>query len=392
MKLAIKLAFRNLIGAGARTWLNVIVLSFSFVVIIWMKGIMAGWDYQAKTDMVNWEIGGGQYWHESYDPYDPFTLSESHSPVPLQLSEEIASGKIEPLLLAQGTIYPQGRIQSITIKGINPGQKILLQPTSKLDTVVPDAIPAIIGSMMAKNMRLSTGDRVMVQWRDINGTFDATDILITDVFTVSVPSVDLGQIYIPLDKLQTMLGLGNEATILTFSNPEITRPEIQGWDLKSKEELTASVDEMIKMKSSGQTILYGILLLLAMLAIFDTQVLSIFRRQKEIGTYIALGYTRRQVVGLFTVEGTMHSVLAALLSAAYGLPFLLWQAKAGWTVPIDTSQFGMAMAQTLYPVYSIGLVVTTVLIVMLVTAIVSYWPSKRIAKMNPTDALRGKIQ
>ena len=129
-----------------------------------------------------------------------------------------------------------------------------------------------------------------------------------------------------------------------------------------------------------------------MLAIFDTQVLSIFRRQKEIGTYIALGYTRQQVVGLFTVEGTMHAVLAAILATVYGLPFLLWQAKVGWTMPMDTSQFGMAIAQTLFPVYTVSLVVATVLIITLTTAIVSYWPSRRIAKMNPTEALRGKLQ
>jgi ABC-type antimicrobial peptide transport system permease subunit len=109
-------------------------------------------------------------------------------------------------------------------------------------------------------------------------------------------------------------------------------------------------------------------------------VLSIFRRQKEIGTYIALGYTRRQVVGLFTVEGAMHSILAALVAAAYGLPFLAWQAKVGWTMPIDVSEFGMAMAQTLYPVYSVGLVVSTTLIIVVVTSIVSYWPSRKSAR------------
>jgi putative ABC transport system permease protein len=97
---------------------------------------------------------------------------------------------------------------------------------------------------------------------------------------------------------------------------------------------------------------------LAMLAIFDTQVLSIFRRQKEIGTYVALGYTRKEVVMLFTVEGSMHAVLAAMAATIYGLPFLLWQAKVGWTMPIDTSQFGMAIAQTLYPVYTVGLVLS----------------------------------
>ena len=105
MKLAIQLAFRNLIGAGLRTWLNVIVLSFSFVVIIWMKGIMVGWDHQAKTDMTNWQIGGGQYWHELYDPYDPFTLDESHAVIPAEFEKEIAEGNMEPLLIVQGAIF-----------------------------------------------------------------------------------------------------------------------------------------------------------------------------------------------------------------------------------------------------------------------------------------------
>lgn len=391
MRLAIKLAYRNLIGAGLRTWLNVIVLSFSFVVIIWLKGVMAGWDLQAKKDMSDYEIGNGQLWHKGYDPYDPFSLTDSHAPVPAQLSPYITSGAVEAVLVAQGTLYPGGRLQSVIIKGIDPRQKILKLPTQKLDTTV-DAIPAVIGSIMAKNLKASEGDRIMLRWRDVNGTFDATDIMVTGIFSSNVPAAEAGQIYIPLEKLREMMGMPGEATLLTFSREYTPENIPDGWVLKTKAELTSSVDEMIKMKSKGQSILYGVLMLLAMLAIFDTQVLSIFRRQKEIGTYIALGYTRWQVVGLFTVEGTMYAVLAAILSALYGLPFLTWQAKAGWTIPIETSGFGIAMAKTLYPVYSAGLVVTTVLIVMVVTAIVSYWPSRRIAKMNPTDALRGKLQ
>jgi ABC-type lipoprotein release transport system permease subunit len=391
MKLALQLAYRNLIGAGLRTWLNVIVLSFSFVVIIWMKGVMTGWDHQAKTDMTNWEIGGGQFWHEQYDPYDPMTLYDSYAPIPSVLFPEIQKGDMEPFLIVYGNLYPQGRMQQVIIKGVNPGQTILHLPTHKLDTVV-DAIPAIIGSQMARSGRLDAGDYVVLMWRDTNGTFDAAEVYIADVFYTSVPTADAGQIYIPLDKLQSMMLLPGEATLLTFRESGTEKPQPDGWTLKTKKELTRQVDEMIKAKSAGQAVLYFVLLLLAMLAIFDTQVLSIFRRQKEIGTYIALGYTRQQVVGLFTVEGTMHAVLAALAATAYGLPFLAWQAKVGWTMPIDTSQFGMAIAQTLFPVYTTGLVVSTVLIVMLTTAVVSYWPSRRIAKMNPTEALRGKLQ
>ncbi len=392
MRLAIKLAFRNLIGAGIRTWLNVIVLSFSFVIIIWIKGVMVGWDHQSKTDMKNWEIGSGQYWHSSYDPYDPFTLTDSHAPVPDQFAEEIKSGEMEPFLISQGTIYPQGRMQTIRIRGIDPGQKLFFLPSHKLDTVVPGAVPSFIGAMTARNTGLHIGARVTLQWRDAKGTFDASEIIVTDIFSASVPAIDIGQIYLPLEKLQEMMGIPGEATILTYRDPEKIRPEVPGWTHKTFKVLTAQVDEIIKMKSTSQSVLFMILLLLAMLAIFDTQVLSIFRRQKEIGTYVALGYTRKQVVGLFTVEGTMYAVFAAILSAAYGMPFLMWQAKAGWTMPIDSSDFGMALAQTLYPVYSAGLVVSTVILVTLTTAVVSYWPSRRIAKMNPTEALRGKIQ
>ncbi|MBK5195201.1 MAG: FtsX-like permease family protein, partial [Proteiniphilum sp.] len=343
------------------------------------------------SDMTHWEIGGGQYWHESYDPYDPFTLAESHALIPQQFSDEIAQGEMVPVLMVQGTLYPQGRMQTVAIKGIDPNQDIFLLPTHKLDTVV-DAVPAIVGAAMAENLQLARGDHVTMRWRDAKGTFDATDIVITDIFSSNVPSVEAAQVYIPLSILREMTMMQDEATILTFRDPEAERSTVQGWVHKPKKVLTASVDRLIKTKTAGQSVFYTILLLLAMLAIFDTQVLSIFRRQKEIGTYIALGYTRREVVGLFTVEGAMHSILAAVVGALYGIPFLAWQAEVGWTIPMDAGDFGMAMAQTLYPVYSAGLVITTVLIVVVITTVVSYWPSRKIAKMNPTEALRGRIQ
>lgn len=391
MRLAIKLAVRNLVGAGLRTWLNVIVLSFSYVVIIWMNGVMIGWEEQAKHDMTNWQIGGGQYWHQLYDPLDPFTLGESHAQIPKEFEDEISKGEMTPILIVQGTIYPQGRMQSIAIKGIDPKQRIFSQPTHKLDTII-DGIPAIVGELMARNMNMQKGDRVLIRWRDSKGTFDATEVEIVDIFASNVPPIEAGQIYIPLQKLQEISLLPNQTTTLTFRDSKKSRQPIDGWNLKTKETLTASVDELIKTKSVGLTFFYFILLLLALLAIFDTQVLSIFRRQKEIGTYIALGYTRREVVGLFTIEGGMYSILAALVGAAYGLPFLGWQAKVGWTMPMDVSEFGMAMAQTLYPVYSLGLILSTVLIVVIATTIVSYLPARKIARMNPTEALRGKIQ
>ena len=392
MNLAIKLAYRNLIGAGLRTWLNVIVLSFSFVAIIWGKGLLMGWDYQAKTDMKSWEIGGGQYWNENYDPYDQFTLADAHAVIPEEFKKETEAGEMVPVLIAQGTIYPKGRMQPILIKGINPKQQLLELPTQKLDTSI-STIPAIIGTNMARNTKLNVGDYVTVRWRDSKGTFDAAEVVITGIFKTSVPTVDVAQIWIPLDKLQAMLSLPGEATLITFGDAEISHPEISGWKLMAFKSLVADIEDMIKTKSVGQSVFYMVLMLLAMLAIFDTQVLSIFRRQKEIGTYVALGYTRREVVGLFTVEGAMHAILAALVAAVYGIPLFIWQSRVGISLGSNYGgEYGITIADTMYPVYSAGLVITTTFIVLVTTAVVSYLPSRKIANMNPTEALRGKLQ
>ncbi len=391
MRMALRLAIRNLMGAGLRTWLNVIVLSFSFVVIIWHKGLLDAWDNQAIYEMIRWEIGGGQYWQENFDPFDPFTLQESHGKIPAELTGAVASGAAAPVLITQGTIYPSGRMQTILLKGIPAGQKVLEIPTNALVTD-SDAIPAILGNSMAEASRLKVGDRVNLRWRDKNGAFDATEIIVTGIFQTNVPTVDVGQVWIPLERLQQMMLLPDEATLIVKNEQDPARESLQGWKFTSQESLMSDLKNLIQTKTIGGMVLWAILLLLAMLAVFDTQVLSIFRRQKEIGTYVALGMTRGQVVTLFTVEGAMHSVLAALLGAVYGIPLLSWQAIKGITFPIEGDDYGISMPNTIYPVYSVGLVIATVLIILLTTTVVSYWPSRKIARMNPTEALRGKIQ
>jgi len=391
MKLLFNLAIKNLIGAGIRTWLNVIVLSFSFVIIIWHKGILDGWNEQARNDMINWETGGGQYWQNRYDPYDPFSLTEAHSKIPQYLDSIASKGELASILITQGTIYPSGRIQSILIKGINSNQKILKLPSAQF-IGNSEEIPALIGRQMANENGLKVSDLVTLRWRDIHGTFDASEMKIIGIFDTNVPTVDLGQVWVPLDRLQRMIGAPGEATIMVRQKTESGFYTDTGWKFKDKEELLKAITDLIKIKSVGGIVLYIILLSLSMLAIFDTQVLSIFRRQKEIGTYIALGMTRRQVVGLFTIEGSLNSVLAGLLAALYGIPFLAFQSKTGISISGASKEYGLALADKIFPTYSLGLIATTIVLIMITTTIVSYLPSRRIAKMKPTEALRGKLQ
>jgi len=50
----------------------------------------------------------------------------------------------------------------------------------------------------------------------------------------------------------------------------------------------------------------------------------------------------------------------------------------------------LIISKTLMPVYSPLLLVATAIIVFIILLIVSYIPSRRISRMNPVDAIRGK--
>lgn len=391
----LKLAFRNILGAGLRTWLNVVALSLAFVVIIFLQGVYEGMNDRAEEAGIDALYGGGQYWQKEYDPYDPLTLADAHAPVPAELQGLVKEDRATPILIRQATIYPQGRIRTALLKGIDPDQMILSIPSSVLEPFAEGrsdegAIPALVGTRMAKSTGLNKDDELTVQWRDVHGTFDARNVRIVEVFKTTVQEIDNDNLWVPLNRLEEMTGMQGEATMVVLGTASQPPGDLAGWEFKDLAFLLQDLHAMVRTKTIGGSIFYLFLLFFAMLAIFDTQVLSVWRRKKEMGTLMALGMTRAQVIELFTLEGAFHGVLAALVGAVYGIPLLAYMASEGWALPQSTDSFGFALGEKIYPAYSAALVVGTTLLVLIVTTVVSFLPTRRIAKLKPSDALKGR--
>ena len=88
-------------------------------------------------------------------------------------------------------------MHSVIIKGIAPEQKVVELPTAMMKAEEGE-ITAIIGKAMAQSTGLKVDDYVTLRWRDRNGTFDATEIRIAHVFETTVPTSDVGQVWLPL--------------------------------------------------------------------------------------------------------------------------------------------------------------------------------------------------
>ena len=382
---------KNLLGARLRTFLNVLVTAFSFFLILFMSAMYDGMLQHTKQVTMDTEIAGGAYWHPKYDPMNPMTFEDAHSVPPVAVQTLVDEKKAFPVLVSQASIYPGGRIMPTIMKGIPPDQNIVNMPTDALSGHEDIAIPVLIGKGMASESKLEVGDSFTIRWLDADLTYDANEGTVVHIMDTENFKLDMGHIWIPLKKAQSMLAMEGEATYVTY---EKGVPLAQGngdWIPRDINYLVQDMEAIIEADKSGAQIMYLILLALAAMGIFNAQVLSIFRRGKEIGTLMALGMTRSRVVGLFTLEGGLNAVLAAGATLIFFGPVLWYFGKYGIPLPIDYTEMGMLVAKRLIPVYTIGLVISTTILVSIIVIIVSYIPSRRIAKMKPTNALRGKV-
>jgi len=384
---------KNLLGAKLRTWLNVFVTAISFFMIIFISAMYDGMREHAMQVSIDTEIAGGAYWHPDYDPLDPMTFEDAHSVPPDAVRALVDQKKAIPVLVSQASIYPNGRIMPVIMKGINPEQNIVNMPTQMLANNDAVTIPVLIGQGMANDAKLKVGDSFTIRWLDADRTYDADEGIVVHIMDTENFKLDMGHIWVPLEKAQAMLAMEGEATYVTYAEGLSIVENKGDWVPRDVKYLIRDMEALIKADEPNAAIMYIILLALAAMGIFNAQVLSIFRRGKEIGTLMALGMTRSRVVGLFTLEGGLNAFLAVIMTVILFGPVLWYFGAYGINLGIDYSegQMGLIIAKRLIPVYSIGLLITTTIIVSIIVLIVSYMPSRRIARMKPTDALRGKV-
>ena len=388
-----KIAIKNLLGAKLRTWLNVFVTALSFFMIILFSAMYDGMREHAKQVTIDTEIGGGAYWHPEYDPMDPMTFEDAHSIIPRDLKLLVDQKKAVPVLVSQASIYPNGRIMPVIMKGITPEQNIVNMPTQMLVGHEEVTIPVLIGRGMAKDANLEVGDAFTIRWLDADRTYDADEGTVVHIMDTENFKLDMGHIWVPLKKAQKMLAMEEEATYVTYAEGLSVVKNKHDWIPRDVKYLIRDMEALIEADEPNAAIMYIILLCFAAMGIFNAQVLSIFRRGREIGTLMALGMTRTRVVGLFTLEGGLNAFLAAIMTVILFGPLLWYFGNNGIWLGVDYSDgaMGIIVEKYLIPVYSVGLVVTTTIIVSIIVLIVSYLPSRRIARMKPTDALRGKV-
>ena len=382
------IAKKNFSRQGLRASLNVLVTALSIIALIFMLSLLNGFQAQATRNVINTDIGGGHYRAPGFDILTPSKWEDYTVKVPDTLLRLHNKDKAE-VLVVQGQLYPNRRLYPVQIRGISMEQSLLQLPLDNLKTFsanFDDLIPVVVGAKMAKKAHLHKGDTLTLKWRDRSGAVDAKDIIIIDVGDILNPRVDEGVVWLRLDHLRLMTDRKNEVSWVAVKH---YIGLISEFEFQPVEFLMSDLLALWRQDRMNSKILWAILMTLVCISVFNTQMLNIFKRQKEIGTLMALGMDSQRIVRIFTLEGCLAAIWALVVALLLGLPFFIWFQGVGFDVS-HLSESTLPIRETIYPDYQPMEIIYSLIIVFILIVASSWFPVKKITRLDPTMALRGR--
>ena len=382
------IARKNFYRQGMRAFLNVLVTALSIIALIFMLSLLNGFQAQSTRNLVKTDIGGGHYRAPGFDILSPTEWEDHTLKVPGKLLQLPTTDKVE-VLVQQGQLYPNRRLYPVQIRGISMDQTLLSLPLDnlkKFDQKIEDVIPAVVGVKIARKAHLKKGDMLTLKWRDKSGAVDAMDILIVDVGDMINPRIDDGVVWLRLDHLRLMTDRDNEVSWVAVRN---YIGAVDSFDFQPVEHLMADLLALFNQDRRNSKILWSILMILVCTSVFNTQVLNIFKRQKEIGTLMALGMDSNRIVRIFTLEGALAAIWALLIAAILGIPFFIWYQGVGFDVT-HLSEATFPVRETIYPDYQALEIFYSLTIVFVLMVLAAWLPVRKITRLDPTLALRGR--
>ena len=259
----------------------------------------------------------------------------------------------------------------------------------------------LISAALAEELGLAPGDKLTILTR--------TALLSTQAWTFTVSGVIgfpiggmRGLLLAPLDVVQRFLKLNavdgvTEILLYTGSEEEVPAlaaalaGALQDRDPGLAVQAWTETNPMFSMLQLA-TRIYDIIalffFLLATTVIVNTTMMVVFERMKEIGTIAALGMTGSQISRLFFLEALFIGMVAALAGVGLGCAIVLPLSQVGLDYSAAMEGVELNMSDVLYPRLSARSTLLVFCYSIAVTAVASYWPARKAARLHPVVALR----
>jgi lipoprotein-releasing system permease protein len=264
-----------------------------------------------------------------------------------------------------------------------------------------------IGSGIARELGVTVGDRIrLVAPSGVKTAFGSSPRVnayeVVYVFTAGRWDIDKTRIYMPFAEAQSYFnreGLADEFEVMVQDPENIDAYTIPALDMAGEDALiwtwrdaAGSFLRALDIEDNVMFIILSILVLIAAMNIVSGLIMLVKNKGRDIGILRTMGLTEGSILRIFFVCGAFTGVVGTALGVALGCLFAIYidpifsfvNYMAGGGV-WDPSIRGIYALPAKLQWWDVG---SAVALSLGLSFIVTIFPARRAARMNPVEALR----
>lgn len=403
-----KLALRNLIRNKRRSAVSVSTVTFGIIALLLASGFIE-WIFQDfRETTIHSQLGHLQIIKPGYfeagkaDPYR-FLFSDNlerdllKNPT-FQNSSHLIKA-IVPRLSFSGLASHGDATLSFIGEGVDPqeqvyfGNALKISTGSNLSADHPDHL--IMGEGLARNLGVKAGDQIVLLVNTATGGINAVEMTISGLFSTVTKSYDDNALRLPISTAQQLLRTqGAHSWVVLLNDTHQTdaalaalrntlsqdRFEIVPWY-----QLADFYNKTTVLFTKQVQAIKLIIALIILLGISNTMTMNVVERTGEIGTAMALGVKKLDILRQFLCEGALIGGIGGALGILIG--WLLATIISSIGIPMPPPP-GMARGYIGEILLTSNMVLEALALAILTTLIASVYPAWKASRMQIVDALR----
>ncbi|MGA8146826.1 MAG: FtsX-like permease family protein [Gallionellaceae bacterium] len=396
-------AFRNVTRQYRRSLFGISAVAFGVVALILAAGFIEWIFWATREGTIQTGLGHIQVMRPGYldgGQANPLRyLLPQQSPQMEAIAHFPTVRTLAPRLAFNGLISHGDATISFIGEGVEPeseGQvgRILLIPAGlNLSSGAPKGI--ILGRGLAENLGVKVGETVVLLANTSTGGINAVECTVRGLFNTASKSYDDSALRVPLPLAQNLLRVsGSHRWILFLDETRHTDQTLialrkkfhgSGIEFVPWYDLADFYNKMVALLSKQVGVVEFIIAVIIVLSISNTMMMNVLERTAEIGTCLAIGRSRRQILRQFVYEGLTIGLIGGSLGLCLGWFLATVISLIGIPMPPPP---GMSQGYSGHILVTGQLALNVFLLAVGTTLLASFYPAWKASRMEIVNALR----
>lgn len=401
-----RLAWRNLWRQPRRTLLSLLTIAFACTVTIFLLALQQGTYSTMKENVLKLYDGYAQVQPPGYAD-DPDLRKTIDNPQPLvqQLEGLPGISAVAPRAMTYAVLSHLDRSYGAAVVGVSPAAEpkvsALAHTVREGRYLQPSDDQAIVlGSDLARDLRVNIGDSVTLLGSDRDGSLAADLFKVAGIYDSGNDSLDRQLSEIPLSRFQADFAMGKRINTLVLGGPSLAAVnnaldqargpvDNAGLTIQDWGGLEPGLKAAIELDASTSSLWYVSLIVVVVFILLNTLLMSVFERTREFGVLLAIGMRPGLLGGMVWTELALLALMGLVAGVVLGAIVTGWYSVHGLSLGGGEDLFAQwGLPGKMYPALSAFSLLAGPVAISACILLTGFIPYRRIRRLVPVTAMR----